>query len=42
MRILLFILVLIFPLAMQAVDQPFYISFATRILIYAIAAASLM
>jgi branched-chain amino acid transport system permease protein len=32
---------LIFPLAMQAVDQPFYISFATRILIYAIAAASL-
>ena len=41
MRILLFILVLIFPLAMQAVDQPFYISFATRILIYAIAAASL-
>ena len=41
MRILLFILVLIFPLAMQAVDQPFYISFATRILIYAMAAASL-
>jgi branched-chain amino acid transport system permease protein len=41
MRILLFILVTIFPLAMQAVDQPFYISFATRILIYAIAAASL-
>jgi branched-chain amino acid transport system permease protein len=32
---------LIFPLAMQAVDQPFYISFATRILIYAMAAASL-
>jgi branched-chain amino acid transport system permease protein len=26
---------------LQAVDQPFYISFATRILIYAIAAASL-
>ena len=30
-----------FPLVMQALDQPFYTSFATRILIYAIAAASL-
>ena len=30
-----------FPLAMHAMDQDFYISFATRILIYAMAAASL-
>jgi len=30
-----------FPLAMQAMDQGFYISFATRVLIYAMAAASL-
>jgi branched-chain amino acid transport system permease protein len=30
-----------FPLVMLALDQQFYISFATRILIYAIAAASL-
>ena len=30
-----------FPLVMLAIDQQFYISFATRILIYAIAAASL-
>ena len=30
-----------FPLAMQALDQQFYISFAARILIYAMAAASL-
>ena len=41
MRILFFILVLIFPLAMRALDQTYYISFATRILIYAMAAASL-
>lgn len=31
----------LFPLAMQAIDQGFYVSFATRILIYAMAAASL-
>lgn len=30
-----------FPLVMQAIDQPFYIGFGTRILIYAMAAASL-
>jgi branched-chain amino acid transport system permease protein len=30
-----------FPLAMHALDQQFYITFATRILIYAMAAASL-
>jgi branched-chain amino acid transport system permease protein len=30
-----------FPLAMHAMDQQFYITFATRILIYAMAAASL-
>jgi branched-chain amino acid transport system permease protein len=41
MRIIFFILVLIFPLAMSAIDQPFYVSVATRILIYAMAAASL-
>ena len=35
------VLVCVFPLAMQAIDQSFYISFATRILIYAMAAASL-
>ena len=30
-----------FPLAMQALDQPFYIGFGARVLIYAMAAASL-
>ena len=32
---------LIFPLVMHALDQHFYIAFATRVLIYAMAAASL-
>ena len=31
----------VFPLAMQALDQAFYIGFACRIMIYAIAASSL-
>ena len=31
----------IFPLAMQAIDGMFYVSFASRVLIYAIAATSL-
>jgi branched-chain amino acid transport system permease protein len=35
------VLACLFPLAMQAMDQQFYISFATRVLIYAMAAASL-
>ena len=35
------ILVIIFPLVMHALDQGFYIGLATRILIYAMAAASL-
>ena len=34
-------LTIAFPLAMHAMDQQFYITFATRILIYAMAAASL-
>jgi branched-chain amino acid transport system permease protein len=34
-------LAIAFPLAMHAMDQQFYISFATRVLIYAMAAASL-
>jgi branched-chain amino acid transport system permease protein len=34
-------LAIAFPLAMHAMDQQFYITFATRILIYAMAAASL-
>jgi hypothetical protein len=33
MKWVIFILVLLFPLAMNAFDQQFYISFATRILI---------
>jgi branched-chain amino acid transport system permease protein len=43
MKKIFFILVLacVFPLVMHAMDQHFYISFATRILIYAMAAASL-
>jgi branched-chain amino acid transport system permease protein len=41
MKKALFVLVLVFPLAMHALDQQFYISFATRVLIYAMAAASL-
>jgi branched-chain amino acid transport system permease protein len=41
MKKFFFILVLIFPLAMHVLDQGFYIGFATRILIYAMAAASL-
>ena len=39
--VLTVIAALAFPLLMHALDQQFYISFATRILIYAIAAASL-
>ena len=39
--VVLLVLAIAFPLAMHAMDQQFYISFATRILIYAIAAASL-
>ena len=35
------VLVSAFPLVMSAIDQTYYISFATRILIYAMAAASL-
>jgi branched-chain amino acid transport system permease protein len=35
------VVVCAFPLLMSAIDQGFYISFATRILIYAMAAASL-
>jgi branched-chain amino acid transport system permease protein len=35
------VLVSIFPLLMHALDQGFYLSFATRVLIYAMAAASL-
>jgi branched-chain amino acid transport system permease protein len=41
MKWLVFILVLLFPLAMHAFDQQFYISFGARVLIYAMAAASL-
>jgi branched-chain amino acid transport system permease protein len=39
--VLLAVLACVFPLVMHAMDQHFYISFATRILIYAMAAASL-
>jgi branched-chain amino acid transport system permease protein len=41
MKKVFLILVLVFPLVMHALDQHFYIAFATRILIYAMAAASL-
>ncbi|OGA66511.1 MAG: branched-chain amino acid ABC transporter permease [Betaproteobacteria bacterium RIFCSPLOWO2_12_FULL_65_14] len=43
MKRALFILIvaLLFPLAMQATDHLFYVSFASRVLIYAIAATSL-
>jgi branched-chain amino acid transport system permease protein len=41
MRLALLLLALIFPWAMHALGQDFYISFAARILIYAMAAASL-
>jgi branched-chain amino acid transport system permease protein len=41
MRWVILLLVLLFPLAMSALDQQFYISFGARILIYAMAAASL-
>jgi branched-chain amino acid transport system permease protein len=41
MKKLALVVVLLFPLAMHALDQQFYTSFATRILIYAMAAASL-
>jgi branched-chain amino acid transport system permease protein len=43
MKKLIFVAVLLcaFPLAMHALDQHFYIAFATRVLIYAMAAASL-
>ncbi|HEX6692217.1 MAG TPA: branched-chain amino acid ABC transporter permease [Burkholderiales bacterium] len=39
--ILLAIVLVAFPLAMQATDHLFYVSFASRVLIYAIAATSL-
>ena len=43
MKKLVFILLLfiLFPLAMKAMDQLFYVSFASRVMIYAIAATSL-
>jgi branched-chain amino acid transport system permease protein len=41
MKKIALVFVLIFPLVMHALDQHFYIAFATRILIYAMAAASL-
>jgi branched-chain amino acid transport system permease protein len=41
MKWVILILVVLFPLAMSALDQQYYTSFATRILIYAMAAASL-
>ena len=41
MRIAILVLALLFPLAMHALDQQFYTAFATRVLIYAMAAASL-
>jgi branched-chain amino acid transport system permease protein len=41
MKKIFLILVLVFPLVMHAMDQHFYIAFATRVLIYAMAAASL-
>jgi branched-chain amino acid transport system permease protein len=41
MKKIALILVLLFPLVMHALDQHFYIAFATRVLIYAMAAASL-
>ncbi len=41
MKKIALILVLVFPLVMHALDQHFYIAFATRVLIYAMAAASL-
>jgi branched-chain amino acid transport system permease protein len=39
--IALFTALAAFPLAMQAMDNPFYLSFGSRVLIYAIAATSL-
>jgi len=39
--LLVFLVLAIFPLAMQAIDAMFYVSLASRILIYAIAATSL-
>ncbi|TMH32273.1 MAG: branched-chain amino acid ABC transporter permease [Betaproteobacteria bacterium] len=39
--IAVFLLLAIFPLVMQAMDNLFYVSFASRVLIYAIAATSL-
>ena len=41
MRLAILLLALLFPLAMHALDQQFYTAFATRVLIYAMAAASL-
>jgi branched-chain amino acid transport system permease protein len=41
MKKVFLVLVLIFPLVMHALDQHFYIAFASRVLIYAMAAASL-
>ncbi len=40
-NIFLLLIFILFPLAMLAADQLFYVSFATRVMIYAIAATSL-
>jgi branched-chain amino acid transport system permease protein len=39
--VVVFVLAMVFPLLMHAMDQHFYITFGTRVLIYAMAAASL-
>jgi branched-chain amino acid transport system permease protein len=39
--IVVFVLLAIFPIVMQAMDNLFYVSFASRVLVYAIAATSL-
>ena len=40
-KLFILLLLLAFPLVMSAIDQMFYVAFATRVLIYAMAAASL-
>src|SRR6185503_14307899 len=40
-KVFIILVLLGFPLAMHAIDQAFYVTFATRVLIYAMAAASL-
>ena len=41
LTIVILLLAVAFPIAMQAIDQTYYVTMASRILVYALAATSL-